>query len=72
LKVFVKVKPGAKIDRVEKIDDTHFNIWVKCPAKEGRANENVIKLLAEFFNLPKSRVKIISGHSSKNKVIEIG
>jgi len=44
----------------------------KCPAKEGRANENVIKLLAEFFNLPKSRVKIISGHSSKNKVIEIG
>jgi uncharacterized protein (TIGR00251 family) len=71
LRIFVRVKPGAKVDKVEKVDETHYNVWVKSPAKEGKANESVIELLADFFNLPKSRIKIISGHSSRNKVFEV-
>ena len=38
MKIFVTVKPNAKEERVEKIDDTHFKVSVKEPPTEGRAN----------------------------------
>lgn len=71
MRIFVKVKPNAKVEKIEKIDETHFSVFVKAPPVEGKANEAVVELMASYFNVPKSRVKIISGFSSRNKVIEI-
>jgi uncharacterized protein (TIGR00251 family) len=44
---------------------------VKQPPKQGKANEAVIRLLAEHFGVPRSQVRILSGFRSRNKVIEI-
>lgn len=78
MKILIKVKPGAKIEKVEKIPErllgekeADFKVWVKEPAKEGKANEAVIKALAKYFNVPKSAVSIVSGATSKQKIIEI-
>lgn len=71
MKIFVKVKPAAKKDMVEKNDDSHFIVSVKEPPKDGKANQAVIKLLAEYFGINQSRVKIISGYASKQKIIII-
>ena len=57
MRIFVRVKPGAKVDKVEKVDETHYNVWVKSPAKEGKANESVIELLADFFQPSKIKDK---------------
>lgn len=70
MKLFVKVKPGAKENKVEKING-EFKISVKEPAKEERANRAVVKLLAEHFDVPQSSIQIISGLKNKNKVVEI-
>ena len=71
MKLFVTVKPNAKENRVEKMDATHFKVWVKAPAQEGRANQAVIEVLAEALRVPKSRLGIIRGESSKTKVIRL-
>lgn len=71
MRIFVKVKPSAKIESVEKIDEVHFIISVKAPPVEGKANEAVVKLLADYFSVPRGNVKIVSGLFSRNKVVEI-
>lgn len=71
MKIHVTVKPQSKIASVEKVDETHYRVRVKEPAKEGRANEGVVETLSEHFGIPKSKISILSGHSSKNKVVQI-
>jgi uncharacterized protein YggU (UPF0235/DUF167 family) len=45
---------------------------VRPPAQDGKANEAVIDLLADYFGIAKSAVKIIRGHSSRHKLLEVG
>ncbi|MDO8564432.1 MAG: DUF167 domain-containing protein [bacterium] len=72
MRIFVKAKAGAKVPGTEKIDDTHFKVAVKAPATEGRANIAIQEALAEYFDIPVSRVRFVSGFSSRDKVFEIG
>ena len=72
MKIFVKAKPNAKEERVEKIDSAHFVVSVKEPPIQGRANQAIVRALAEFFGVSVSRVTIISGHTSRSKLIDIG
>ena len=46
-------------------------VSVKAPAKEGRANAAVIAAISEYFDVPKSRISIISGAGSRDKIVEI-
>lgn len=71
MKITVKVKTGAREERVEKIDEANFAVSVKARPEKGRANSAVAAALAEYFRVPKSRVKILSGHSAKTKLLEI-
>ncbi len=71
MKIFVKVKPNSKKESVKRIDPAHFEIWVKAPPAEGKANAAAINLLARHFDIPKSRIKIVTGAKSKQKVFEI-
>lgn len=71
MKIFVKAKPNAKAEKVEKASENVFMVWVKEPALKGKANEAVERALAEYFGISKSSVIIISGHTSKLKIVEI-
>jgi uncharacterized protein YggU (UPF0235/DUF167 family) len=44
---------------------------VKAPAVDGKANASVIEALAELHGLPKSAVRLASGHTSRTKVFEL-
>jgi hypothetical protein len=71
MKIFVKVKPRAREKKVIKISDTNFKVWVKESPEKGKANRAVLKALADYFNISQSNIKIISGSTSKLKIIEI-
>ena len=71
MKIFITAKPMAKEDRVEKIDDTHFKVSVKEPPIQGRANRAVARVLAEYFKVPVTRVNLVSGFASRQKVFEV-
>lgn len=71
MKISVKVKPNSKQERVEKLTETEFVVYVNAPAQEGRANAAVIEVLREYFDIAKTRITIIRGHRCRNKVVEI-
>lgn len=71
MKIIVTAKPRAKQEFVEQVDATHFKVSVKEPPIGGRANEAVERALADYFDVAKSRVRVISGHAAKKKVVEI-
>ena len=71
MRIFVEAKPRAKEEKIEKIDDTHFKVWVKEPPENGKANMAVIKVLTGYFNISWADILLISGATSKKKVFEI-
>lgn len=72
MRISIIVKANSKKNEILSTEATSkFRISVKEPAIEGKANEAVIKLLAEHFKVPKSNIKIIRGLKSKNKIIDI-
>jgi uncharacterized protein (TIGR00251 family) len=71
MRLFIKAKPNSKKEFITKIDDTHFVIAVKAPAREGKANFAIVEKISEYFKVSFSKIKIISGRSSKEKVFEI-
>jgi uncharacterized protein (TIGR00251 family) len=70
MKIQVKVKPNSRTEELSREGDS-FIVKVKEPPREGKANQAVIKLLAEHFGVPPSQVRILSGFRSRNKVIEV-
>lgn len=70
MKIQVKVKPNSRTEEVNQEDDS-FIVKVREPPTEGKANQAVIRLLAEHFGVPKSRVRILSGFRSRSKIIEV-
>ena len=70
MKIQVRVKANSKTEEVSQEGD-NFIVTVKEPPKEGRANQAVIKLLAEHFEVPRSQIRILSGFKSKNKIVEL-
>jgi uncharacterized protein len=70
-RVYVKVTPRAGQNEVVKISEGEYKVKVTAPPEKGKANEAVIKILANYFDLPKSSIKIIGGKSTRVKLIEI-
>ena len=70
MKIQVKVKPKSKTEELSEEGDS-FIVKVKEPPKEGKANQAVVKSLAQHFGVPQSQVSILSGFRSKDKVIEV-
>ena len=69
--VSVKVKLKARQEKIEKIKENLFKVSIKQVPVKGKANKAVINSLANYFNISRSRIKIISGLKSRNKVFEI-
>ena len=69
--VSVRVKPNSKKPRMEQAADGSLTAYLKSPPAEGKANEELIARLAERFGVPKSRVRIKSGLSSRIKLVEV-
>lgn len=69
--VKVKVKPRASRNEVKKVDSNLYEVKTTSVAEDGKANQKVLELLAEFFKVPKSRVCILRGLSSRYKEVQI-
>jgi uncharacterized protein YggU (UPF0235/DUF167 family) len=66
--ITVRVKPGSrKGPLVEVGDDGALTIYVRERAVEGKANDAVTKLLAAHLGVPRSRVELVSGATSRVK-----
>ena len=66
----VKAKPNSKEEKIEKISEKEYNISIKEPAKDNKANIRLIKIFAKKFNVNAKNV-IIKNPNSMKKFIEI-
>ena len=71
MKIFVKVKTGAKEEKIEKTGENNYVVSVKERPKKGLANKAVIKSLSRYFKVSQKNVVIVSGFSSRQKLIKI-
>lgn len=69
--LMVKVTPNAPQNRIDGFVDGVLKVKIQAPPDKGRANEELIDFLAETFGIPKSRIEILSGHSSRLKKLKI-
>lgn len=70
MKIKVKVIPNAKKQRIEQTNEG-FKIYLTVPAQEGRANKNLVEVLAEYFDVKKYNITIVQGETQREKVIQI-
>ena len=71
MKIFVKVKTGVKEERMEQVDGKNYLASIKAEPIDDKANKALVKLLARYFDIAPSAIKIVRGASSRRKTIEI-
>jgi len=70
-RITVKVQPRAKVTRVAGRLEQAYRLQLAAPPVDGKANEECIAFFAELAGVAKSRVRIMSGLTSRMKVVEI-
>lgn len=74
--IHVKLTPKAAMNRVGDISvgadgRDILSVYVTVVPEDGKANEAMLRLLAKHFAVAVSRVRIVRGHTSRQKTIEI-
>ena len=67
----VYVTPNAREVRVVKVGDNYFEVRVDEMAVGGRANKRLLEILAEHFKVQKSRISILKGTKTRNKLVQV-
>lgn len=65
----VTVQPGAKRSDIAGLHGDRLKIRLNSPALEGRANQALVKLIAQLFQVPKRQVVILRGDKSRQKTL---
>ena len=71
MKIQIIAKPNSKQQKISQSADGTLIIRLKSPPVDGKANRELIKLLAKKYGVASSQIKIKSGSASKYKIIEI-
>ena len=71
MKISVKVKTGTKVEKIEELGKNSFLVFVKARPEKGKANLAMERAVAKHFGVSLARIKIASGSTSKNKILEI-
>ncbi len=67
----VRIQPRASKNEIVVREDGGLKIRLTAPPVDGAANEALIRFLADKAGVPKSQVEIVSGHTSRDKIVRI-
>jgi uncharacterized protein (TIGR00251 family) len=70
VRISVQIAPNAKKSEVTGVLDDALKIRLQAQPIEGKANEALVRFLADLLAVPKSAVSITHGHTNKRKMIE--
>ncbi len=71
MQLALKIVPKASRTRIAGWVGGRLKIQVAAPPERGRANDEVVALLAETLGLSRADVRIVAGHRSPQKIAEI-
>ena len=67
----MKAHPDSSSNRVERRGPAAYEVWVRAPAEQGRANRAVLALLAREPALAGRRLRLIKGLTSPSKIVSV-
>ena len=83
MKIFIKAKPNAKVEDVQELSPVPgvtgrnksnlptYKVSVRATPADGKANDAIVRALAKHLNIRTNDVRIVSGHTTSTKIIEI-
>lgn len=71
MRIYAKVIPRSSQNEIVKISEGEYKIKITAPPTDNQANEKLIEILAEYFEVPKSLVKIVGGKTARTKIIDV-
>ena len=67
----VRLQPRASRSEIVGEHGESLKVRVTAPPVDGAANEELIRLLAKAFAVPRTAVRILAGESSRSKIVEV-
>ncbi len=67
----VKVTPRSRVDSIDKISDDTYHVSVSVKAERNMANQRTKELLAHYFGIDLSKLRLISGHHHPSKIFDV-
>ena len=71
MKISLNVCAGSSREEVIKDDNGNLRVYIRQMPVQGKANKALIKVLADYYKIRKSDIRILTGSTSRNKVVEI-
>ena len=67
----IKVFPSSGKNLVKKQEDGTFKVYLTKPPLKGKANQQLIKIFAEYIGVKEYQVEIIKGERGRNKIVRV-
>ena len=71
VRLAVQITPNAKKTEVVGVQDDDLKLKLQAQPIEGKANEALVRYLADALSVPRSAVTITHGHTAKRKLVEV-
>jgi uncharacterized protein (TIGR00251 family) len=71
VRLAVRAKPRAKTSRVVRAEGTSIDVALAAPPVDGKANDELLRVLSEALGMPRSALEIVRGASAKWKAVEV-
>src|SRR5438067_11714903 len=71
LRLALVAHPGARTERIERLDDSTIGVWVRARAVEGQANTAIERAIADALDLRPRQVRLVGGLTARRKIVEI-
>ena len=71
MKLTVRVTPNARTSEILSWQNSVLSVRLHAPPQEGKGNEELVRLLATTFHLPKSSINLLHGAQGRTKVVEL-
>ena len=71
-RIRIRVSPGASLSRwLGRMSDGRLKVRIAAAAESGKANAALIEFVARSLGIKKTAVRLISGSSSRDKIVEV-
>jgi uncharacterized protein YggU (UPF0235/DUF167 family) len=71
MKIFIRARPNSSEIKIEKFGENRYLVFLKASAEDNEANIELLKVMGKYLGIPSTKIQIIAGATSKDKILEI-
>ncbi|MDE1854377.1 MAG: DUF167 domain-containing protein [Thaumarchaeota archaeon] len=71
MRINVRVTPNSRKAMVVEVDEVTYEVKVDAKAVGGAANKRLLEILSEYLGVPRSRISIVRGAKSRDKILMV-